>query len=81
MQISVADIEFHNKDSDQLQVMSSMNQYPPRFSVELNASGITEESRAYFAFPGATEQLTYELPLLPQGELFTCMYFLYPKFP
>ena len=55
-QITVADIEFFNKDPI-LKI-----KYPPKFTVDVKSS---EEGLAYFTFIGATEELTYDLPFQP----------------
>ena len=65
LQIIVGDIEYQDKDSDLLQVMVVHSEYPPRFTVDVSGSGMTEESNAHFAIFGAKEDLVYKLPLMP----------------
>ena len=64
-QITVDDIEYQDKDSDLLQVLVIHGEYPPRFTVDVSGSGMTEESDAHFVISGAVEDLVYKLPLMP----------------
>ena len=66
LQINVADIEYWDRDSDLMQVLVVHGEYPPRFAVDVSGSGMTDESHAHFVFFGATEELVYKLPLLPE---------------
>jgi hypothetical protein len=64
--INVADIEYWDRDSDLMQVLVVHGEYPPRFTVDVSGSGMTDESHAHFVFFGATDELVYKLPLLPE---------------
>lgn len=45
--------------------MASSDQYPPRFTVDVSGSDMTEASDVYFIVSGAVEELSYKLTMTP----------------
>ena len=64
MQISMSDIEFFDKDIEELALMEKEGMYPPRFHVVFTRLSTTSH-HATIVFKGAMNDLEYSLLLIP----------------
>ena len=65
MQISLRDIDFLSADYNSLKLKEEEGMYPPHFPVVVDGSGTTQKTLAHITFTGATNDLFFDIHLVP----------------
>ena len=61
----MGDIEFFDKDRQELELMEKEGMYPPRFHVVFTNLSTTTTHHAKIVFEGAVKDLKFPIPLIP----------------
>lgn len=65
VQITASDIQFWNRDIDQMRILHKHGMYPPRFTIEVNGIAATSVSRIDIDFTGLKKKVQFQIPLQP----------------